>query len=93
MFENEHSISLKSQRWFLHLSSFSDSNCLMTAGPDRGRSPDDIPVKDEDTVLCEQGRRLKAHLVLHRQAHRGECCYALYAVRFKYAKTKNFTIS
>ena len=32
-FENKHSVSLKSWGRFLHLSSFSDSNSCMTAGP------------------------------------------------------------
>ena len=34
MFENKHSVSMKSRRRFLHLSSFSDSNSFMTVGPD-----------------------------------------------------------
>ena len=33
MFQNKHSVSMKSRRRFLHLSSFSDSNSFMTAGP------------------------------------------------------------
>ena len=33
MFENVPSVSMKSRRRFLHLSSFSDSNSFMTAGP------------------------------------------------------------
>ena len=33
MFENKHSVSMKSWRGFLHLSSFSHSNIFMRAGP------------------------------------------------------------
>ena len=40
---------MKSRRRFLHLSSFSDSNSFMTAGPDYLRRRDDI-------VLCTVGR-------------------------------------
>ena len=47
--------------------------------PDRGRSPDDTPVKGNGSVLSEHSRRQVAHLVRLRQAPRGECCYARYA--------------
>ena len=51
IFKNKHNVSMKSWRGFLHLSSFSDSNSFMTAGPgldnkDRSSAEQDKPHKD-----------------------------------------------
>ena len=51
MFENKHSVSMKSRRRFLHLSSFSDSNSFMAAGHGRkiNHTPRDA---NTDPVVC-----------------------------------------
>ena len=54
MFENKQNVSMKSQRRFLHLSSFSDSNSFMTAG------------YNFTTKIHEHKRTTPGHCILRR---------------------------
>ena len=55
MFENKHSVSMKSRRRFLHLSSFSDSNSFMMAGPGLYTKQNDLDHDLDDIDLdCDR---------------------------------------